>query len=299
MEQAAIPQASLDPEVVLAPWSLADIRTMLGGQGPRHVKGGDPRGFAALLDWDGMLDLALTGKYPAGRLNVTRGGYPVPAIFHRDGDKPNAPALERLMASGGSMILLGVDSYVPRLAQFCDALARGLDDSEKVIISAVGTTGAGGALALHFDKGDTLVMQIEGRKHWTVHGNPVPGSIPGMPPILPDPDAPKLLDLTLEPGDLLFVPAGYAHKCDNRSERSLHLTLLFYPLTAPRVIELLFRGMVKDPAGRRAFRELAGDPAALKAALREEIVTRLDGIPFDELFARHRAANFLLLREDD
>lgn len=297
MAEGAIEQAAaLDLDALLAPWGIEALRAMLRIRTPQHVRGGDPNRFSALLDWDGLLELVLSGAYPASKLHVTRGGVTVPPVFHRDGDKPNVAAIERLMASGGSLVLYGFDPFAPRATQACGAMAEAL--GEKVIVSAVATTGSGGALDPHFDKGDVLVLQVEGRKRWVLRADPVPEAIPGMSGALPEPAAPTLVDVILEPGDLFFVPAGYIHHCENCSERSLHLAFLIYPLTAPRVIELLFRAMMEDPAARRAFRELADDPAAHEAALREAVVARLHGIAFDDLVARHRATDYLTLGGD-
>eukprot|EP00928_Gymnodinium_smaydae_P023494 TRINITY_DN19369_c0_g2_i1.p1 TRINITY_DN19369_c0_g2~~TRINITY_DN19369_c0_g2_i1.p1 ORF type:complete len:492 (-),score=92.52 TRINITY_DN19369_c0_g2_i1:66-1328(-) len=71
---------------------------------------------------------------------------------------------------------------------------------------------------LHTDRQDVLVVQCEGRKHWRVHGPPVPFPAEHQErgksgDVLHEDDVgPHLLDATLSPGDVLYVPRGFAHR---------------------------------------------------------------------------------------
>ena len=71
-------------------------------------------------------------------------------------------------------------------------------------------------------------------------------------------------------------------------DRSLHVGLFFYPLTVPRVLDLLMRDLTEQPAARRPIRgdadESGGQEALLKALLRE----RIEALSLDELRAAHR-----------
>ena len=84
--------------------------------------------------------------------------------------------------------------------------------------------------APHYDDIEAFILQLEGRKHWKVY-NPV--NIAETLPResskdldfkdLPDP----IMDIILEPGDLLYMPRGWVHQAvttrDNKA--SLHLTV--------------------------------------------------------------------------
>jgi ribosomal protein L16 Arg81 hydroxylase len=89
---------------------------------------------------------------------------------------------------------------------------------------AIVTTGAGGALHAHYDQQDLIILQVEGSKRWRIFGPRVLKPIKEPASSVP-PETPPILDTVLEPGDLLFLPAGYWHVCDNGPQRSLHLGL--------------------------------------------------------------------------
>ena len=84
--------------------------------------------------------------------------------------------------------------------------------------------------APHYDDIEAFVLQLEGKKRWRVY-NPV-----NMAETLPresskdlevDQLSEPVLDITLEPGDFLYMPRGWVHQAVTTRERthSLHLTV--------------------------------------------------------------------------
>ena len=89
----------------------------------------------------------------------------------------------------------------------------------------------------HYDVHDVFVIQLAGRKLWQVHA-PV-----HLHPLADQPwtshraavearaaEAP-LLEVTLEPGDVLYLPRGTVHGALTRDDLSAHLTLGVHPVT--------------------------------------------------------------------
>jgi len=70
---------------------------------------------------------------------------------------------------------------------------------------------------LHTDRQDVLVVQCEGRKHWRVFPPLVPmpsayqerGKVGDV--VIEDEVGAPVLETTLEPGDILYVPRGFVH----------------------------------------------------------------------------------------
>jgi hypothetical protein len=145
----------------------------------------------------------------------------------------------------------------PPLVGFTGGLAAEL--GQPVQANAYLTPAGNRGFATHYDTHDVFVLQIAGRKRWTIH-----------PPVLPDPlerqpwggradevaaiaAGPPVLDETLEPGDSLYLPRGYLHAADALGEVSLHLTLGVRAFSRYAVVEALLAA--------------AGDEAALRTTL--------------------------------
>lgn len=82
--------------------------------------------------------------------------------------------------------------------------------------------------APHFDDVDVFVLQLEGRKRWQVY-KPLPGSIlprASSRDFSPHEIGSPILEVVLEPGDLLYLPRGTIHQAQSLPDHhSLHLTV--------------------------------------------------------------------------
>ncbi|MEO7680767.1 MAG: cupin domain-containing protein [Sphingomonas sp.] len=97
-----------------------------------------------------------------------------------------------------------------------------------------------------------------------------------------DSAAPPELDIILEPGDFLFVPAGYRHRCENQDERSLHTGIFFWPLTVPRIFTLQRGAAIDDPAQRRPLPARAEGAADEEATLKDALIAQIRGLSLAE-----------------
>jgi hypothetical protein len=89
-------------------------------------------------------------------------------------------------------------------------------------------TPAGQRGAAHSDPTDVYVVQLEGTKRWQIWPTPQvrrAGEDKDSFPSLPDPD----LDLSLQPGDVLYIPYGTPHRAAAEGRISLHLTVVAGP----------------------------------------------------------------------
>ncbi|MEU1816434.1 cupin domain-containing protein [Streptomyces roseifaciens] len=78
--------------------------------------------------------------------------------------------------------------------------------------------------AVHRDDGDVLVIQLSGTKRWQVHGGPADAHWQPVPEADP---GPVLLDAVVGPGQVLYVPNGFAHTAEaTGSAPSVHLTVV-------------------------------------------------------------------------
>ncbi len=277
---------------LVAPLTATEFADLLAAREPRHLPGtgGDGTRYAALLDWDGLIEGVRNGSFPPRDLRLMRDRVKVPAMFLRDGASPRGEIVDKLLAADASIILNRAEQYIPALGRLCSAIAE--ETCDHVSTAAVATAGKGGALDLHYDAYDIVVLQVDGAKKWSIHADPVINPVYGMahqPPA--DAHAPPAVEVVLQPGDRLFVPAGWRHRCDTQGERSLHLGILLYPFTAARAVELILRDMIATPADRAPLRFCDETAATTEAALRERIVARINAMPIDELVRLHQSSD--------
>jgi hypothetical protein len=161
-------------------------------------------------------------------------------------DEVNA-ALEK-----GTVIFNTAGSHIPKLAGATLACsdAAALPCALNMYITAAGKRTSAPP---HTDRQDVIVVQTQGKKHWRVYSPPDPSLKPSADmyargkgddnlPLYSLEDeqygCKKLIDVTLEAGDVLFIPAAFPHTTDTVTESedaadatpentSIHLTFNF------------------------------------------------------------------------
>ncbi|KAM4528782.1 ribosomal oxygenase 1 [Fundulus diaphanus] len=133
-----------------------------------------------------------------------------------------------------------------------------------VYLTPPGTQG----FAPHYDDIEAFVVQLEGKKHWRVYN---PRSENEVLPVFSSPNFDQaeigkpILDVVLEPGDLLFFPRGFIHQGNCLPDaHSLHITISSYQ---------------KNSWGDLLQKVI---PAALEVAMEEDVEFRR-GLPLDYL----------------
>jgi len=173
-----------------------------------HRQTGTP--FTDLLDVDEVEQLlALLARRPHFRL--VKDGVTLPIDSYTttarvggttvDGVADVDRIVERV-AEGATVVLQGLQRTWLPLADFCDQLQ--VEISHPVQANAYLSPSRAAALARHADTHAVFALQVAGRKVWTVDG---------------------LDDVVMEPGDVLYLPAGTAHDARSLDVFSLHLTI--------------------------------------------------------------------------
>lgn len=281
MSHLSLPATIAD---LVAPMAADEFLALVRERRPYHQPGGGADKFAALFGWDRFIANLRAGLPTSDSVRLTRkGGQKVEDFLYKTGSRVKAEVVEQMLAAGASFVCNRIDRYVPEVKALCAAAAE--QSGDFVSCGAIATTGAGGAFDLHYDELDLLIMQIDGAKNWRVYENPALNPVMGIVQEPADPASQPLIDVVLEPGDWLFVPAGYRHICDTKAERSLHLSMGYYPLTAPRALDLIVRDMLEQPSERAPIRDHG---AAAEAALKAHLIARIEASSLADLSRRHR-----------
>jgi len=132
---------------------------------------------------------------------------------------------------GCSIVVNHIEAASEDVRQLCVDLR---DDFPHAYVNSYLTPPQAQAVAPHADDRDVLVWQTAGKKKWKVYGDP-PVPFPftleqvGKYDECPVPEetlaSKPLLDITLEAGDILYMPRGFVHEAFTSHEPSLHLTI--------------------------------------------------------------------------
>ncbi len=138
-------------------------------------------------------------------------------------DLVDVAAVHRAVADGATLVLQGLHRSFPPVAELCRDLERTLTHPSQA--NAYLTPPVAQGLNLHADPHDVFAVQTFGTKRWVVHP--------------PDSDDPW--DLTLTPGDVLYLPAGTRHAAQTIDTPSLHLTIGIRTVTWRQLVDRVVR----------------------------------------------------------
>jgi ribosomal protein L16 Arg81 hydroxylase len=129
--------------------------------------------------------------------------------------------IEQPLVSGGALLLEGLDILDPAINAFVATVDSTLPCALSNCVAFLSQRGSE-AYQAHCDTDDVLVVQIEGAKRWRIFA---PQQRRYVGNILDDSQlGPQVAELTLEAGDALYIRAGVPHRCETKSDYSLHLS---------------------------------------------------------------------------
>jgi hypothetical protein len=249
---------------------------------------------AGLLSWPALNELLSTRALSAPRLRLFREGSQVQVRNYTRQDSSTGreslipDELYRELREGASLVLDSIDQLHPPIAHAADDLMRLVRELVQVNLYLV--WGGGQGFDTHWDDHDTMIVQLAGSKHWTVHG-------PGRRyPMKVDndhdhrPPDTVVWEGTLTAGDIVHVPRGWWHAVRGTGEMSMHLTFGFTRRTgidwANWVLEQLY--------AEELFRQDL--PRFANATAREQHSGELIGA-LAKIVAEHRPSDFLAARD--
>ncbi len=223
------------------------------------------QGFDDLLT-ESDVDRLLCGGLRTSSVRMVRGDQQArPEQFGRPAvgdDAGTAPYIDttrvmRLLQDGYSLVLRSLHRYHSPLVTFGHDLAGEL--GYPVRISAYVTPPNSQAVRTHFDLQDVFVLQIQGAKEWNILKPAVELPVEGQAwqemgrakreRFLEE--AEPSVELTLTPGDVLYVPRGYLHDAKASTETSIQLTVAVVTLSRFD----LFRQLAERASQDKWFRE--------------------------------------------
>jgi hypothetical protein len=256
-------QGGVAPQIekLLAPMALDSFFARYWEREVLYLKRGDAQYYDALLTLRDLERVVATGglRYPA--LQLSKGGaFLPPEAFCKDVRSgeivfSGVPDLDRLQSayqSGATLSLPGFHRAWRPLAELAGEVESYFNHGvhTNIYLTPRGAQG----FDPHYDTHEVFVLQISGRKHWKIFDSLVelPHQSQPFHPSMYAPSTP-VLELDLEPGDLLYLPRGLVHTTQTLDEASAHVTLGISIYTYIEMLTIWLQGLRNDPGVRRGL----------------------------------------------
>jgi hypothetical protein len=129
--------------------------------------------------------------------------------------------LDGYLAQGASVVLEGLDIFDPGINAFVAALDTGFPLAFANCVAFFSQRGSE-AYRGHLDSDDVLVIHISGEKRWRLFARQQSRRV-NTHDMTPEQMGPQIGELTMHPGDVLYVRTGVPHICETPGSHSLHL----------------------------------------------------------------------------
>ena len=283
---------------LIAPVPLDRFMTEIFGRQPLHVPAPPGGTRRQLVGWSRLNELlAIRSHWTEANLKMILNSRPVfPQLYMDEVDtmegrvrRANSAKVDVFLGMGASLVANAVEEIAPEVR----ALTSELGD----VFSA--RTGANiycsfkdvQAFGSHCDLHEVFAVQCEGEKVWNIYENraaaPVEQLQSGDAQAMIDAAKGKvMLQVRMQPGDMLYIPRGYYHDALASSVASLHVSVSVTPLTGRALFRLLEDAAVQDPLVREYLpdaRESGGEPLRKRLS---KIAERLAAIATSDEFHR-------------
>jgi ribosomal protein L16 Arg81 hydroxylase len=273
-------------EDLVAPLPEAAFLPLLRERKLTLVRGTGAHPLTELVSWEALRRLIERGEYPRGRddIRVSKESEAVPQDRWTTNGKVDTTKLEVLLAKGYNIVITHIEQQIAPLATLCANIKLRL--SEVIFAGVIVTTGIDGAFKRHYDPEDLVILQIEGSKRWQIFGPAVSNPVMGMPKQSP-PQGEPIFDEVLHAGDILLVPGGNWHHCENGPGRSVHVGIFFIPPTPWHAVDVLSSRLLSEEMFRTRLSRVENDAelATLEVEIKKRLIEKIGELNLDEFVA--------------
>jgi ribosomal protein L16 Arg81 hydroxylase len=278
---------------LLEPCLPEDFLRSSWGQTYKHVRGRRGR-FSHLLPWERLNEILRRHRLDAPRLRLTQDGKAVASssfIRHVQSGRQRVTIprllpveLNAQLRRGATLVLDAVDELHQPLEELAEGLERAFHEHVQINAYAGWRTSRG--FDLHWDDHDVFILQVAGRKRWSIYG------MTRRYPLVRDvetaqkPAGTPLWEGTLEDGDLLYIPRGWWHVALPLDEPTLHLTVGIHNRTGLDLLRWMSERLREREDFRRDLPRFAttAERAAHMNRLREQLLEEWSGDLLDRFY---------------
>jgi len=193
------------------------------------IERNNPNFYKSLFSIE-QVDKILDISRPTGTsLRVVKNQEPLlPTRYENTDGSLNLNQLYAAYADGYTVVINKVDRFWHPLKAFCQNMSNFL--SHHTTANMYLTPQNEKALLPHYDTHDVYVLQIHGKKHWNIYDSPEETPLLNShQPIFKREQLKNPREITLNAGDLMYMPRGLPHEAYTTDESSLHITIGVYP----------------------------------------------------------------------
>ena len=276
-------------DAIMAPLGAERFFAEYDGKKPLHLKGAADK-FAEVMTWAKLNDLLGQATiWSQHSLQLVLDKDPIPAARYaapaigRDGGqvlRPDPDKVKDFLRRGATMVANDIDHLSAGLTAFADAMEQALGGKVQgnLYLSSRRRQGFGA----HFDTHDVYAVHVEGTKTWHVYEGRADDPIahPMFKTLGREhhekAKGAKLMDVHMEPGDLLYLPRGQYHDALADEGGTVHIAFgITYPIGMD-VMTFLFDRVAAEPEFRANLPRLDHPEAA--AALQDRLTALGDRI---------------------
>lgn len=237
---------AFDLDALLAPYSARDFMKKNFGKSYIHIKG-DAAKTAPVMTFDRMSELmSMTSIWtPASimvvldRKNILPEKYCSVAPGSAGGLRPDPEKIQSWIRRGASIVLNDIDELSPEVK----SIARTLEEATGGLTQAnlYFSMRQRQAFGPHYDTHDVFALHCCGEKVWRIYEGRADGPINHPSFKKSGPEFEKMVgelaeEVTLRPGDLLYLPRGVYHDALASDNGAVHIA---FGVNLPKYLDLL------------------------------------------------------------
>ncbi len=217
---AHIPVRQDTLEQFIAPETVETFFHDYWEQHPLHAARRAPEwcaGLPGVEDVDAVLAQNSINDGQTLRIVRTQDGIPIEMPSEGKGGKHDLESIYRAYAEGWTLVFNGLHHRSAGVAQLAAQLGDALAHDVGVNLYVTPPNAQG--FAPHMDGHDVFILQTSGSKEWRVYGPAVDLPLEEQDVNIDPVDVgPCLVQATLEPGHVLYIPRGFVHEGVSASE---------------------------------------------------------------------------------
>ena len=264
-----------------------------------HVPAPNADKFADVMSWDILTNmLNMTSIWSATSLAIVLDKREIPAeqycrpAIDRNNQQnlqPDAEKVKSWLRRGASLVTNDVDTLWPGTAAAADALEQRFGG--KVQSNLYCSWNQRQAYDTHFDTHEVFALHVAGEKVWNIYegrlDNPIANeAFKSLGPEYHDQHRGAIAaEVTLRPGDLLYIPRGQYHDALASSDGAIHLSFGLTHVIGIDVMTMLFEQAIADPLFRSNLPPPEAGPEQRRRWL-EELGARLYDIAKSDTLAQ-------------